>query len=472
MSASRLLRLCLMVVGIVLLSGCATLSQDGGFDAVSANVEQRIQQKPVRYRTTEEKERAASGINAILAEPLTVESAVRIALANSPGLQASLNELNIVEADLVQAGRLRNPGFAYARLTRADEVEIEREITFDILGLLTIPIRTQMESRRFEQAKLKAASDILALASQTRKAYFSTIAAAQTVEYMEQVKDAAETAAQLARQMANVGNWSKLQQAREQAFYADATAQLARAQQVAITERERLTRLLGLTGKQAQFTLPQHLPELPPTPREIADVETQALKDRLDVQAAKLENEGIAKSLGLTKASRFINVFDLGVIRNTSNDAPRQTGYEIELEIPLFDWGGAKVAKAEAIYMQSAWRLREVAIDARSEAREAYQGYRTAFDLARHYRDEIVPLRKRIAEENLLRYNGMLISVFELLSDAREQVASVNSYIEAQRDYWIAETDLHTALSVSSPGGMFRPTSVAMPSSGSAGGGH
>ena len=96
--------------------------------------------------------------------------------------------------------------------------------------------------------------------------------------------------------------------------------------------------------------------------------------------------------------------------------------------------------------MQAVNRVAETAVNARSEVREAYAAYRTAYDIARHYRDEIVPLRKRISEEKLLRYNGMLISVFELLADAREQVASVNAAIEALRDFWIAEADLQVAL--------------------------
>ena len=94
----------------------------------------------------------------------------------------------------------------------------------------------------------------------------------------------------------------------------------------------------------------------------------------------------------------------------------------------------------------------EVAVNARSEVREAYSAYRTSYDLAKHYRDEVVPLRKRISEENLLRYNGMLISVFELLTDAREQVAGVTGYIQALRDFWVADTNLQTALTGRSPG--------------------
>ena len=58
----------------------------------------------------------------------------------------------------------------------------------------------------------------------------------------------------------------------------------------------------------------------------------------------------------------------------------------------------------------------------------------------------MVPLRKRISEENLLRYNGMLIGVFELLADAREQVSGVITAIEAQRDFWLADAALSSTL--------------------------
>jgi len=95
--------------------------------------------------------------------------------------------------------------------------------------------------------------------------------------------------------------------------------------------------------------------------------------------------------------------------------------------------------------MQALHRVAETAVNARSEAREAYSAYHTAYDAAKRYRDEIVPLRKKIAEENMLRYNGMLIGVFELLADVREQVGAVSAYIEALRDFWLSESDLQAA---------------------------
>jgi outer membrane protein TolC len=310
---------------------------------------------------------------------------------------------------------------------------------------------------------------MLALAADTRKAWVAAVAAEQSVRYMGQVREAADASAELARRMARAGNWNKLQQAREQGFYADAALGLARAERLRDATRERLTRLMGLWGERAQFRLPERLPDLPEAPLDMPDVERRAIAQRLDVQAARLGVEQTAKNLGLTRATRFVDVLELGAVRNSSNEAPTQRGWEVSFELPLFDWSGARIARAEAIYMQSLNRAAAIAIDARSEVREAYRAYRSTFDIARHQRDEIVPIRQRIAEENLLRYNGMLIGVFELLADARAQVASVNGYIDALRDFWVAQADLDLAM-VGKPG-------LAMPAAGAAppvaaGGGH
>jgi len=430
----------------LLLAGCASFSSDGGLNAVSDLTAERIGQ-PVRF------EQGAAGTHALtvqrlLAEPLTPDSAVQIALLNNRGLQAALAELGIAEADLVQAGRIANPGFTFGRIRGAEgAVEIERAIGFDLIGLLTMPLRTEIEGRRFEQAKTQAAAQAVRTAIETRKAYFNAIAAQQTAEYMEQVGEAAATSAELARRMAAVGNWSKLDQAREQAFYSEATAQIARARHNAVAAREHLARMLGLWGDQTDFNLPQRLPELPQQPAESQGIEQLAIAQRLDLQIARRDAEATAGALGLTRRTGFINVLHASYTNRSETGEPRANGYEIELALPLFDWGTARSARAEAIYMQSVHRVEDVAVQARSQVREAYSAYRTAYDLAKHYRDEVVPLRQQIADEMVLRYNGMLIGVFELLADARTQIASVNAAIEAQRDFWLAQSDLQMAIS-------------------------
>lgn len=439
-------RLSALLVGAAVLGGCASFSTDGGFAAVEQTAKDRLG-KDLRWaRTDADRDTIDKRVAELLAKPLTVDDAVQLALLNNRGLQATFQELGIAEAELVQAGRLPNPGFAIARKTQGSEVEIERLFTLNLARLIAIPLVKAAESRRFAQTQALVTLELLALAGDTRKAYFNALAAEESVRYMRQVKQAAEASAELARRMEQVGNFSKLQRAREQSFYADAALNLARAEQAQRSTRERLTRLLGTWGAQSQFTLPERLPDLPESAMDLPDLERVALEQRLDVRGAKLAAQQTAKNLGLTRTTRFINVLEVGVIRNGFNDAPSQRGYEISFELPLFDWSDARVAKAESIYLQALDRAAQTAINARSQVREAYTGYRSAYDIARHHRDEIVPLRRRVAEENLLRYNGMLIGVFELLADARAQIASVNNYIDSLRDFWIAQADLDLAL--------------------------
>ncbi|WP_332852274.1 TolC family protein [Duganella sp. S19_KUP01_CR8] len=429
-------------LSLVLLTGCASLSNDSGLNDVSRLTQERIGQPAGFSRDANNDQQ----VSALLAQPLTAETAVQIALLNSPALKASFAELGVSESEFVQAGRMRNPSLGFGRIRGGSETEIDRSVMFDIAGLLTLSARSRIEQRRFEQAKLRAAAQAVQLAADTRRAYFMAVAAAQSAAFAEQVRGAAEASSELAAQMSKAGNWSKLDQARERAFHQDALTQQARSRHEALASREQLIRLLGLSGEQQSFVLPDRLPDLPPQAQEINNAEAQALSQRLDMLAARRDTEATADALGLTKATGFINVFDAGYANKSSTGLPRENGYQVSFELPIFDWGSAKVARAQSQYMQSVHRAADTAVRARSEVREAYSSYRTTYEIARNYRDEVVPLRKKISDEVLLRYNGMLASVFELLADSREQLNSVNTAIETQRDFWIADTRLQAVV--------------------------
>ena len=433
-------------LALLVLGGCATLDPDAGFAPVQQATQQRLGSTLVWARSEADRDAIDGRVAELLREPLSADAAVQLALLNNAGLQARFHELGIAQADLLQASLPPNPGFSFGRLRQGSGLEIDRGLHINLARWLTLPMARQIEARNLERSRGAVTVAVLQLAAQTRRAHTLALAAEQTVGYMRQVRDAAEAGAELARRQAQTGNWSRLQQAREQGFYADAMLNLARAEQARVATRELLTRLLGLWGEQVRFRLPERLPDLPKVADELPDIEQTAMAQRLDVAAAKQGAEQLAANLGLVKMTRFVNVLELGALRNTFRDAPVERGYELSVELPLFDWGTARVAKAEAIYRQALSRTAETAINARSEVRAAYAGYRSAYDIARHYRDEIVPLRKRIADENLLRYNGMLIGVFELLADARAQIGSVNGAIEAQRDFWLAQAELDMAL--------------------------
>jgi outer membrane protein TolC len=443
-TASRRVAATLAALG---LAGCATFAPDGGFGAIEKSTQDRAGAQPRWQRTDADRVEVAALVREKLAAPLSAEDAVRIALVNNPGLQATYGELGIAEADVVAAGRLPSIHIASLKTKYGGEtVKVEQAIGIEVISLLTVPLRHRFESKRFERVQADVARDTVAVAYETRRAWIEAVSADETARYMAQVKEAAEASAELARRMARAGNYSRLQQMREQATYADAVAQLARARQAAVSAREKLTRLMGLTGRDSAYRLPERLPDLPASPAQPAEVEASALEGRLDIRAAQRDAASLADSLGLVKTTRFIDAFEVGRARTKEGDHPYAYGWEFRIEIPLFDFGTARVARAEALYLQAVSRVAQTAVDAESELREAYTAYRTAYDTARHYREEIVPLRKKISEENLLRYNGMLISVFDLLADAREQVVAVNAAMDATRDYWLAETDLRSAL--------------------------
>lgn len=222
-------------------------------------------------------------------------------------------------------------------------------------------VQLALHHNRFKATRHTSNLDINALATETRKAYYEALAAKESVLYAKQIRQAAETGAELAKRMQTAGNFNALQQAREQKFYAQAKLDLARTEQDANAKLEKLIRLLGVGEQHTMLTLPDRLPDLPASPKALTSMEQLAPK-------------------------------------------------------------------------------------AQSEVREAYQTYQTHYEIARQYRDEILPLQKRISQENQLRYNGMFIGVFDLLADAREQISSVNSAIEALRDFWMAQADLDMAL--------------------------
>ncbi len=459
-----------LVAVSALLAGCATTTVQQTTAEAIRDASGRIGATARVNSTHAQRTEAKAAVDALLAKPLAQDDAVRIALTHSPATQALLADNMAQQAAAIQSGRIGNPVFTFERLVRGDDKDIGRLLSIGLLDLLTLPWRMNVAEAQLSQARLGMVADIAGTASSVRQAWVEAVAAQQALLYFEDVRTAAEASAELARRMQTVGNFSKLQRAREQAFYADAVTQLARAKHVRIATRERLVRLLGLDAEQAaRLTLPERLPDLPKAPRTEGDIAQAAFAQRLDVQLARAAAETTARSRGLTQLSSWLGNVHLGIARNSETGEPIQRGFEIEVPLPLFDPGDARRAGTQAAALAAVNRLQQVAVDARSQVAEGYHAYRTAHDIARHYRDEIVPLRRFIAEENVYRYNGMLIGVFELLADARAQVGSVIAAIDAQRDFWLAEAALQSAL-IGTPVAvnMMQATAVA----GGDGGGH
>jgi outer membrane protein TolC len=473
----RLMRLGALAAGAAVLSACQTLSPDGGMTMVSDFAARELKKDVVAIRTPEQAEEVRAQVARLLKRPLSADSAVQIALLNNRGLQAAYNELGLAEAAMVKESLPPNPTLTVERLSSSVELEIEKRIIANILALVTLPVRAAIAKDRFQQAKLRAAEETLRVAAEARRAYYRAVAARATVSFLDQAQSAAETATKLARRLGETGAMTKLDQAREQVFYAELSGQLAGARQRAASEREKLVRVMGLWGRELAFKLPNALPALPRRARGLPAIEVEAVARRIDVQIARIELDVLARSYGLTQATRFVNLLELSgvnkkVTERETGESVRIQGFELELQIPIFDFGTVRVRQAEETYLQALNRLTEKAINARSEARDAYRTYRSSYDLARHYQREVLPLRRIISEETLLRYNSMLIDVFALLAEARQRIAATLATIDAQRGFWLATVDLGTAVTGGGTGASGGEDSPMMAAADGGGGGH
>ena len=465
----RIFRLTALAGAALVLAGCASVNFDQAVQDTNDTNNTFTQGKLELSRTEQQTQARTQLSSELLAKPLGMDEAVQLALANSPAVQTLLAQSWADMAQASQTGRIANPVFTFERIRSGDELELGRLLSFGLLDLLTLPRRMEISRGQMNLARVQLSSSVVEQVTQVRQSWVRAVAAQQSLEFANQVNRSAQASSELARRMQQVGNFNKLQRARQQSFYADSVAQLASSQHATIAAREELIRQLGLTDAQAaQLRLPERLPDLPKEARQAAVVNATATEQRLDVQLARNQLDMAGRSQGLNLITSLVDV-EFGVRRDTVFDnaegtkTPRK-GYELGIRLPIFDWGTAKRDAMNAQSLAAANRYESTVRGASSQLRESYSAYRTAYDVARHYRDEIVPLRKTMADENLLRYNGMLIGVFELLADNRDQITSVNAALNAYQLFWLADA----ALAASMTG---KPIASAMATPAAKGGG-
>lgn len=455
---------------VLLLGGCAQFSADGGMSLVSDLSTAAIGEPAAKIRDEHDAAVAQARVSELLSRTMTPDAAVQIALLNNRGLQAAYNELGVSEAMMVEASLPPSPTVTLSRLIQPSTIEIEAQILQNVLSLLTLPRRREIAEDRFLQAQKRAVDATLKIAADARRTYYRAVAANEQVVLLQQAVTSAETVSDFAKKLGETGGMAKLDQAREHAFTAEVGGQLAQARLTQRLEREWLNQSLGLWGAQLKYKLPDKLPALPAKPKIEDDIETEAVLSRIDLEIARMEVAILAKEFGLTHATRFIDVLDVRGIRRVEKNrvtdvdytlAPGPTlirtetqrtekvrwrGFDVDFQIPIYDFGEVRTRRAEETYMVAVNRVIEKAVNVRAEARQAYQTYRGTYDVVSHYEREILPLRQIITEQTLLNYNGMLIDVFQLLADARARIDTNVLAANARRDFWLAKVDLHTAV--------------------------
>ena len=445
------IRLLLLLSFAAALAGCASTSPDAAQRDVARVVAERTGGRVVHWRGEGANEDAEvdRAVDRLLKNELSPDAAVQIALLSNRHLQAVYEDLGIAQADVVQAGLLKNPVFsASTRTERLDPLPMQSfGVTQDFLSLLTLPARKKIANRQLEATKWRVADAVLATARDVRVAYYRVQAAEQALAMRRTVLDTADAASDLAQRQSEAGNLSDLDAAGQLALAEDARLDVSRAENEALDAREELTRLLGLWGAHATaLRVPARLADLPAADPPLANLESLAVGRRLDLEAAREEASAIERALSMTKGFRYTGGIDVGATVDRHSDGKFDVEPNASLEVPLFDQRQAAVAKLEAELKKAQARVAEIAIDARSEVRVTRARLVAARAVAERYQKVLVPLREKIVTLTQQHYDAMLIGVYQLLQAKQAEIAAYGQYIDAVRAYWIARADLDRAV--------------------------
>jgi cobalt-zinc-cadmium efflux system outer membrane protein len=433
-------------------SACASTNPVPAFRDVERELQGRGVPAVRWARTAPEQTEIDRSVDALLQAPLSPDDAVKVALFNNAALQASYEELGVSQADLAQAARIPNPSFAgHIRWIGGDldaDSSYELSIVEDFMGLLLQPARKRLAAVQLAQTKLRLTGEALQLASEVRSAYYTMQGHQQLVNALRVIAEITATAADFAERQRRAGTIGELDLINQQAQHNESRAELAAAEAEARADRERLNRLLGVWGTRTRWTLPERLPPLPAAEPPLEDLEARAVAQRPDIGAARLQVELIGRALSLKRGTRLLpGEVELGVgVESEAEGGGRLIGPELHLQLPLFDAGGAGIAKLEAQHRQAQRLLEALAVNARSQVREARDRLLADRELALFHARVLVPQRTRILELTLQQYNAMFKGAYDLLLAKQLEVRTQRAYIEAWRDYWIARAELERAV--------------------------
>jgi len=453
------LRKLFLLSGTVALAGCAHVDPNPAFRELANTVHLRTGKRVQWNRGTAQDAEAQAAVASLLRHPLTADTAVQVALLNNRNLQATYEELGIAQADLVEAGLLRNPIFTFER--RFPGQALEMDLLKEFIDLLLLPLHKRIAAAQFEAAKLRVGHEILKTAAEVRAAFYEHQGDEQLVDLRKTVAEATERSAETALRMQQAGNLKNLDLATEQASHAQAKIELAKAQSEAVQTREKLNKLMGAFGAQTNWTVASRLPELPGGDVSTSQLESRAIQQRLDLAAARQQFIAEARARGIARAEAILQGAEFGGhYEHEIEGSVHSIGPSVNVPIPIFNQGQPAVARSSAKLRQSEQRYLALAADVRSDVRAARDKMLLSRRQVEYFKSTALPTRTRVTEESQLEYNAMQIGPFQLLQAKQEEVKTGAESVEALRDYWVARAELEKAVG-GSLSGKLAPVSSA-----------
>ena len=426
------------------LGGCASLSPRPD----DAQVNRLLEARGAPALTKMAADEPPIDLRERLAAPIDRDRAVAIALLRSPRMREAYARLGLARAEVIEAVEVANPGVSFARMNLSPGAGYNQTVgvSLPFVDMLLLPLRTRWARQQYERHGIEVAQAVIGLTVEVEAAWYRAVAAQQVADMRSAVAEGADATAELAQRFYDAGNTSELQLKREQAVATQARIEAAQARAEALRERLAFGNLLGLGPADGEWSLADRLP-MPVATEDEADALVRiAESSSLELQAARLQESQLRSALRTTRATRWFGGVDAGAEREKEADGAYLTGPTMSLELPLFNQGQGKLARAEALLAEAQARVQLAELNVTNAVRTGSRALNEHRQIVALHRDALIPQRERIVERSQQEQNFMLIGVFELVQAKVEEYDAYQSYLEAIRDYWLARVELMHAV--------------------------
>lgn len=443
----------LLPVWLLGLAGCAPFS----LRQEAAPIQQRFEAQAIPQLPpaafVEEDERLPADLEAKLAAPLTVETAIAIALANNRAVRAELATIGIASGRLLQAGAIRNPEVEVgARLpVTGGDVDWELAAHFDLTSVILRGARTRAERADLDATRTRVAGSVVTLLYRVQAGYIRLQGLRQKQELWRKATATLGASYESAKALFDAGNLPEINLTSEQAAWEQAKIQLAEAELDGLDAQESLAQLLGLASS-ASLQLASALPETLPALVDDATLERRAIEASLELAEQRDRLRGTALRLGLAQTASWLPELAIGVEAATERGG-WAVGPSLHATLPISGQqrGAARSYGAELGMQRS--RYVEKAIEIRATVRKLRNRLVSSERRVHHYQRVVLPLRDKLLQQAVRQYNAMQLGVFQLLEARRLQIETSRLYLDALTEYWQARAALECALRGQLPAG-------------------
>lgn len=385
-----------------------------------------------------------------LRDPLDADGAVSVAVRQSPELQARLAQVDLAVAEL-WAARPPNPEVEMEALMDGGQAAVlEVGAVMDIGALLRTPLRRRAAQAQLDSAELSAAADVLRYAYDTRVAFHRYQADLQLVALYRTAMETFLAAWEAAESMAEAGNLRQLDVAQNRAAYERSRVEVAQAELRALMSREELQVLLGLDGRQSQWTVIEGFEAPDGEPPPVEALERTAVDHSLVLGAQQQTLLAWSRRVGVERMRGALPEAHAGIFAERE-EGEWSFGPAAGLAIPVFDQNQGAIGETRARLRIAQHELLQKAIRIRSSARRARAAWLNAAGRVRFYDETLLPARVEVLEQTLLQYNAMNVGVFQLLEARRAVIDAARERVEALFDLWRASAQVELVVAGGEP---------------------